>query len=241
MNSDHEPLELIRRYFDGTATPEEMNALQQTLRDDAGSRRLYARYANLDSALGDGRLTLGAQIKPEPLFRQRSPFRLLLPLAAAVMVTALAWWFWPRGGDLIATESGEEALNAKQVAVVTQVVDAKWDDVGFQTNDRVPMGRFSLKAGLVRLQFLSGATVVIEGPAELDLTSEHGAEVRSGLVTANVPPVAEGFTLTAAGWRAVDRGTVFGIDARSPETTEVHVIEGRWRCTTARTLRCAAR
>jgi hypothetical protein len=227
MNSDHEPLELIRRYFDGTATPEEMNALQQTLRDDAGSRRLYARYANLDSALGDGRLTLGAQIKPEPLFRQRSPFRLLLPLAAAVMVTALAWWFWPRGGDLIATESGEEALNAKQVAVVTQVVDAKWDDVGFQTNDRVPMGRFSLKAGLVRLQFLSGATVVIEGPAELDLTSEHGAEVRSGLVTANVPPVAEGFTLTAAGWRAVDRGTVFGIDARSPETTEVHVIEGK--------------
>ena len=79
----------------------------------------------------------------------------------------------------------------------------------------------------MRLQFLSGATVVIEGPAELELTSDHGAEVLSGLVTANVPPVAEGFTLTAAGWRAVDRGTVFGIDARSPDRTEVHVIEGK--------------
>ena len=153
----------------------------------------------------------------------------LMPLAAAaaVMVTGLAWWFWPRAGEPIAAESGSGSPVSSQVAVVTQVVDAQWEDEGFQTNDRVPMGRFSLKAGLVRLQFLSGATVVIEGPAELELTSDHGAEVSSGLVTAKVPPVAEGFTLTTAGWRAVDRGTVFGIDARSPERTEVHVIEGK--------------
>ena len=147
--------------------------------------------------------------------------------AAAVMVAGLAWWLWPHAGDPIAGESVAVAPAPTQVAVVTQLVDAMWNDVRFQTNDRVPMGRLSLKAGLVRLQFLSGATVVIEGPAELELTSDHGAEVLSGLVTANVPPVAEGFTLTAAGWRAVDRGTVFGIDASSPERTEVHVIEGK--------------
>jgi hypothetical protein len=146
------------------------------------------------------------------------------PLAAAAifLVAGLAYWRWGGSG-----EGTVGAPSAPQVAVMTQAVEAQWDGLAFQPRDRIPAGRFALKSGVVRLQFLSGATVVIEGPAELNLTSDHGAEVRSGLVTASVPPVAEGFTLTAAGWRAVDRGTVFGIDARSPERTEVHVIQGK--------------
>ena len=228
MNSDHERHELIRRYMDGTATAEDIRALQEALRANAAFRRQFARYANIDAALGSGRLSVApvARLAPVPHRPARS---WLVPLAAAaaVLVTGLALWFWPRAGDPMAGEPGTGVPAPSQVAIVTQVVDAQWEGVAFQTNDRVPAGRFSLKAGLVRLQFLSGAAVVIEGPAELELTSERGAEVRSGLVTASVPPVAEGFTLSAAGWRAVDRGTVFGIDARSPERTEVHVIEGK--------------
>lgn len=166
---------------------------------------------------------------PAMELRAHSARRWLLPLAAAAAVTVagLTARFWPRSADPVAAVSGAIAHALSQVAVVTQVVDAQWNAVEFQTNDRVPVGKFSLKAGLVQLQFLSGATVVIEGPAELDLTSERGGEVLSGLVSATVPPVAEGFTLVAAGWRAVDRGTVFGIDARSPEQIEVHVIDGK--------------
>ncbi len=56
MNSDHESLELIRRYIDGITKPEEITELQDILRRDAIFRRLFARYTSLDSALGDGRL-----------------------------------------------------------------------------------------------------------------------------------------------------------------------------------------
>ena len=61
----------------------------------------------------------------------------------------------------------------------------------------------------------------------MDLRSENSAAVLRGLVVADVPPVAQGFTLVSGGWRAVDRGTVFGIDARNPDYPEVHVLQGK--------------
>lgn len=150
-----------------------------------------------------------------------------LTAAAAILITSLGFWLGPPAVIPVLEQKVAAAPAPAEVAVVTQTVEAKWRGTAFKADDRVPVGRLALVSGLVRLQFLSGATVVIEGPAELELTGERGAEVHSGLVTASVPPVAEGFTLVAAGWRAVDRGTVFGIDARSPDRTEVHVIEGK--------------
>jgi hypothetical protein len=85
MNSDHERLELIRRYIEGTATPEEMQSLQDHLRNDPTFRRLFARYASLDSALGDGRLAATALIRPVLQARPQSLFNWLSwrPLTAA--------------------------------------------------------------------------------------------------------------------------------------------------------------
>ena len=64
MNSDHERLELIRRHVDGTATAEDRQALQEGLRTDAAFRRQFARYANLDAALGSGRLAAAPMAEP---------------------------------------------------------------------------------------------------------------------------------------------------------------------------------
>ena len=219
------PSERIQRYLTGVATGTEIEELDRLLARDPALRRKLIAEAGTDAGLRA--LALERASLPLPTTKRRSGWLQWRPLtaAAAVLVTGLALWLVPRVGDRVPTESSAAA--PRQVAVVTQAVDAQWEGEPFQTNDRVPMGRFLLKAGLVRLQFLSGASVVIEGPAELKLTSERGGEVLSGIVTASVPPVAEGFTLIAAGWRAVDRGTVFGIDARSPERTEVHVIEGK--------------
>lgn len=152
-------------------------------------------------------------------------------IAAGIVFAALTtWWVirpQPEGTEPPALTNTPPSPEHRQVAIVMQAVDAEWPDAGYQAQDRVPAGPIVLKSGLVRLQFLNGATVVMQGPAALDLKSESLAVVRSGLVTANVPPVAEGFTLVAEGWRAVDRGTVFGIDARQPGKAEVHVLQGK--------------
>ena len=85
MTSNTEPSELIRRYIDGTVTPREMSALQHALRQDPAFRRLFARYAGLDSALGDGRLAAAHPPRPASQPSTQSPFKWLSwrPLIAA--------------------------------------------------------------------------------------------------------------------------------------------------------------
>lgn len=104
MNSDHERLELIRRYIDGTASVQEVQSLQTHLRSDPAFRRLFVRYANLDSALGDGRL---ASVSPVASVRQPPSSRWLSwrPIAAVAAgliigaFSATAVWAFASGSS----------------------------------------------------------------------------------------------------------------------------------------------
>lgn len=60
MNSGEDWREIVSRYINGSVTPQEMNVLQDRLRKDATFRCFFARYAGLDSALGDGRLAVAS-------------------------------------------------------------------------------------------------------------------------------------------------------------------------------------
>lgn len=58
MKSEHESLELIRRYMDGDASAADHQTLQEQLRCDPTTRRLFTRYANIDATLGSGSIAL---------------------------------------------------------------------------------------------------------------------------------------------------------------------------------------
>lgn len=58
MKSEPENLELIRRHIDGEASEADRKELQEQLRRDPTTRRLFARYANLDATLGSGSIAL---------------------------------------------------------------------------------------------------------------------------------------------------------------------------------------
>jgi len=212
--------------------------LNDWLRRDAEARRVLARLLVDEQALA-ARLRDESMISileadptgaglpvdpvawkcPAPNWKRRS---VLAAIAAAVTIFAIVHW---RGAT--PDESGPQTPPV-EVAIVKQTADAKWGrGADYALNDRLTAGPLILESGLARIRFLSGATVILQGPAELRIESEWSAQVLRGRVTANVPPVAEGFTLAAAGWRAVDRGTVFGIDAASPESAELFVISGQ--------------
>jgi len=79
MNADYEKLELIRRYLDGMGTAEDHRALQGALRNDAALRRQFARYTNLDAALGSGRLAV-------------APTNVVVPFGSRG--TSTGWFSW---------------------------------------------------------------------------------------------------------------------------------------------------
>jgi hypothetical protein len=83
-----------------------------------------------------------------------------------------------------------------------------------------------LKSGAVLVEFYSGARVVIEGPAKLNLISASEARLDEGRVNAHVPPQARGFTLNTDGMKVIDHGTDFGLVAGAGAPSEVHVFSG---------------
>jgi hypothetical protein len=83
-----------------------------------------------------------------------------------------------------------------------------------------------LKSGIAQIEFYSGATVILQGPADFRLITSTEAFCAAGKLWATVPPQAEGFTIGSPRWDLVDRGTEFGLEVRA-DKTDVHVFQGR--------------
>ncbi len=119
-----------------------------------------------------------------------------------------------------------DQISGDSVAVIAGIVDATLaDGAALILGAPLTEGRFELRSGLVQLEFLSGANVVVEGPAVLDLNSPRLVVCRQGKLRARVPQQAKGFSVDTPNFRAVDLGTEFGVSVTTNET-EIHVFEG---------------
>jgi hypothetical protein len=231
----------------GSATDAEMRALNELLRDDAGARdeyllrvELHTRlasepdlFANLadvaaprQSAAIFGGENLWRSIET-PLQGQspawRKPVTWVVTLAACLVLAAVGVWsFW---FNRPTTKSG---ATGKAVAMLTRTVDANWarGTGALRVGSALEPGWLRLESGLAQVVFYSGARLVIEGPAELELVSPGEAVCPTGRLLAEVPQPARGFRLRTAQVNVLDLGTAFGIDA-TRSRTEVHVFKGK--------------
>ena len=88
------------------------------------------------------------------------------------------------------------------------------------------IGLLQLESGTLLVAFNSGATALIEGPAELSIESGNRMFLKTGRLTAEVPPAASGFTVNTPRLNAVDIGTRFGVTVEENGDSELHVMEG---------------
>jgi hypothetical protein len=149
----------------------------------------------------------------------------LLGAAAAVYLALV-------GGGNLPVPSPRSADAEKlddSVAILAQTSGAEWENTGMptQTGAPLPAGRLVLKAGVAQIEFYSGATVILEGPADFRLDSASQAYCTLGKLRVSVPPQAQGFTVGSPALDLIDRGTEFGmrIDPQAP--SEVHVFQGK--------------
>ena len=177
-----------------------------------------------------------------PFHRQRSAAppesgkRFWIPVAAAVaMIVALAGrvlFLEFSGGQAIQTRTSKLRDNTTEatstgIAIVTRLVDIEWDSkqASLEVGDALAPGRMAIESGYAQVEFFCGATVVLEGPAELNLKSPMLAQVISGRLRAQVPPAARGFSLEVDGMTVVDLGTEFGLSVNS-QGADVQVFDG---------------
>ena len=240
----------IDAYIEGTIETDEFNKLQDRMLDGSEFRAAMRRYLALDNTLqnevpGAENLDVaaGSWSFQDPAREAVAPVKVIkfpsfVPIAAAAAMAFLlgsGWMYW-QGSDSDSTtlNSGGEVArsntdepSAEGFAVITRLFDAGWDadHVRRQEGDRLGTELFELASGTAEIQFFSGATMTVEGPAEISLRSAWQAECREGAVRMKVPPAARGFVLQAPSTEIIDLGTEFGLEVRNGEG-HVEVYDG---------------
>lgn len=218
--------ELCGALVDGTITEQQRTRLTAMLRESEAARRYYVRALGQSASLHDYAAEMHADA-PEtprrvaPIVRFPRWWLAAVPAAAAIAL-GLFWVFGP--GSL--TDEAATAQPSQFVARLTAAKDLQWAGASLAPGAHLRKGqRLELARGFAEVTFDSGARVVLEGAASLELNSAWDATLRRGTLKANVPPQAIGFRISNPAVEVVDLGTEFTMIADG-HSAEVLVLKG---------------
>jgi hypothetical protein len=116
-----------------------------------------------------------------------------------------------------------------EFAMVIQLDETEWEPGSPRRpseGEILEVGPLALRSGRVTLGLLSGVTLTVEGPADLDLVAIDRVHCRRGKLRMHVPEGAEGFVVSTPGSAVVDLGTEFGLNVAGDGTAQMMVFEG---------------
>jgi len=215
---------------EGRITAAEAAELRELLGAQPGARRRLVEHMMLTAAL-EAECEAVAGRANQVRWWERHGERLArwgwdapgVALAGSLLLPVVLMWSQP--GPAVVEPSSE--FFDRGVAVLAEAVDARWAGTERRVGASLPKGRLKLEQGLARIDFYSGASVVLQGQAELELISPLESVLHSGTLRAHVPAHAEGFVVRSPELKLVDRGTAFGVRVDPHAGTEVHVFEGK--------------
>ena len=153
-----------------------------------------------------------------------------------VVASALTLLFWLGFYQWIAPDSSQTASHsvndntvAKVVASLTATQNCVWANDAEKPAEPMHLvegQRLEVQSGLLEITYLSGARLILEGPATFILAAENAGQLDVGKLVATVPEKATGFAVETPTVTVSDLGTRFGVDVDSNGTTEIHVFEG---------------
>ncbi len=232
--------ELLDALCDQSLRPEQMRRLEELMQAHPEAEAYYVQYMSLQANLTQhfavpsmtersvrSPLTGKAADAAAPARRQFRTAAGWSALAAGLLLGALL--FWPRTGAHEGVTVPEAERLDNSVAVLLRAPGAVWDASEPAPRVGVPLhpGRLRLKSGGAHLEFYSGASVILQGPAEFLLLSANEGYCARGKLRATVPPQAQGFRIGTPQLDVVDRGTEFGLEIKDDDKTEVHVFQGK--------------
>lgn len=237
MNGEFDPAELqvlFAELRDSSITPERHERLESILRRCPQARQQWFLFCDVEAGLNDWAVAAHERRSNQrPASKTRVQSRWLhkiglVSVAATLLTTiTLAVWFnrpRPTDNEFLQTED-----LVSEVAVLTHAVDAEWQDNAdsLSTGSTLAPSMLRLRSGALLIEFFSGATVVLEGPAEFEILSRNEGHLLTGKLNAHVPPQARGFTIKTSAGEIVDHGTDFGVNMGVETPHELHVFTGK--------------
>jgi len=232
----NDPIEtLILAHLDGQISDEAFAELEERLASEPAARQTYAELSRLDGELREVGAD-GGDVAAVPN-RKSAPWNSYWiagwVLAAGIVVTSIPVWMvlFPTS-PAIPDQFVSNNSPVESIAVISAEAGAKWNQestVAVGNGMALGSGTLVLDEGLAQLDFFSGASITLSGPAKIELRSAKLAILHSGTIRADVPPAARGFEIQTANVRVEDLGTSFGIVADNDGRSDVVVFDGEVR------------
>lgn len=210
--------ELIEKARDAGLSDAERTELDGLATAHPGLLESLAESLAIDAELRhDSRLIRDLPVAPSAL-PSRKPLALMLFAAAACAMLAALLFQYTR-----------KPAGPVPIATLVKSTGCKWASSTLPTAEgsRVSAGTYELVEGLATLKFDSGAEVVLEAPAALELVDAMNCRLLRGTLVTDVPPSAVGFVVDTLKARVVDYGTRFGVSASADGDYMVQVLEGK--------------
>ncbi|HZM03387.1 MAG TPA: LamG-like jellyroll fold domain-containing protein [Candidatus Saccharimonadales bacterium] len=225
--------ELCNAVVDERLTKAQITRLAERLAHSEESRQFYVRALAQSASL----YSYASEMQTEPAQHlapprtRRTLIHLALPWVISSMAATVVLALWILHLNHPKPEAAHiQAPLDESVAQVTGSKDSRWAAPAgaLKLGERLSAGqRVELASGFAELTFDSGARVVLEGPASLEINSSLHATLHKGVLKANVPPEAIGFHVSDAAVDVVDLGTEFTMIADPSGATDVLVLKGK--------------
>ncbi|GAA5496554.1 hypothetical protein Rhal01_02738 [Rubritalea halochordaticola] len=220
----------LREYADTILDGQTLSSAQMdrldTLLRDAEARDFYLGMVEIDTHLPESIehcdiiSALGQEGQPSA----RLWTRRLVPAAAAVVAFGVGWLM---NDSEPAQEQAQQSaqLSAPDTATarITGLIGVRWNQ---NPSEYLDTDSIDIESGVLELTYPNGVKVVIEGPAEYDVTGANDGQLKHGKFVAKVPDGAEGFTVSYANGKIVDLGTEFGCHLSPSGQMRLGVFEG---------------
>lgn len=241
----HEFQELLQLAIDGQVSADDLTRLQDLAKNNPERIRELVDHFQIISMLQDegDEQSLGDLVdfysptnETHPkVFKKLVLFPIpykVVSLAALVIISCLLWLFKQDNySTTIYQLQNQEQLDSddftNSVAQISQQVGVKW--LGQKhpiKGTALVAGLYQFSEGLVEFEFFSGAKVVAEGPAKIELLTPYEARVFHGKIRAFVPEQAQGFSIQTSNFELIDLGTEFGLDINESGEADVQVFDG---------------
>jgi len=253
---DERLIVLLDAYLDGVLTSDEKVELERMLlQSDAARREFWSRASLHGWTHAAAKVNYGAKPAEEVAREWRALRGLAIEsiIAWLTRVSRLGWKLVYAGGACAAAlvlwlgiralqppitddDTGDEVAAMPEplgltnsIATLTRGTSVVWDG----SSNAVEIGStlasrwLHLKSGAVQIEFYSGARVILEGPASLQLLSPREARLEYGKLSARVPEPAHGFKVHTPEGTVTDLGTEFGLNFQKAQPVKLEVFEGK--------------
>ncbi len=237
--------ELLDALVENNLSRDKLNHLEKWIAEDEFVRMYYIEFMDMSSSLHHYAEELVSDDTEELVEEEIDKIVFWKPFLSIAAIIILSFFFFQEfqkeniqndslqfaenPQSLLSVSSSAKEIIVDSVAVLTKSVGVTWDpETQFRPNlgDTLEPSELKMSKGLAQVEFLQGATVVLEGPVDFSIQNPNEGTLFVGKLRAIVPNVATGFTISVPNGRVIDLGTDFGLNVHSGGSTELFVYEG---------------